>query len=239
VDTADTGAPDEDCGILPGMRLWVYHGISLDRCYIPVGAILSVPYNQEFPVDPTVSLPATPTAPVEPTPVEPTPVEAAAPAAPVAVTEHVAVPDAPPVPSADELAKVAQAGGSNGLLLALLAVVGSAGAFKFYTDWRKQSHELALKKLDVEADVAAAKANANDYSAAQPPPCAAEKVAVEKRLASLTEAVEALSTRVAKAEKATASFGTVDLDDHEDRLSKLEKTLKAKAKTATRSTGTK
>ena len=237
MDTADTAAPPapyEDCGIVSGMRLWVYHGISLDRCYIPVGAILSVPYNQEFPVDPTVSLPATPTAPVEPTPVE-----AAAPAAPAAVTEHVAVPDAPPVPSADELAKVAQAGGSNGLLLALLAVVGSAGAFKFYTDWRKQSHELALKKLDVEADVAAAKASANDYSAAQPPPCAAEKVAVEKSLASLTEAIETLSARVAKTEKATASFGTVDLDDHEDRLSKLEKTLKAKAKTATRSTGTK
>jgi len=233
VDTADTAdtAPYEDCGIVPGLRLWVYHGINLDKCYIPVGAILSVPYNQkELPVDPTVSVPATSTAPA----VEPV-VEAVAPAAPVALTEHVAVPDAPPVPSADELAKVAQAGGSNGLLLALLAVVGSAGAFKFYTDWRKQSHELALKKLDVEADVAAAKANANDYSAAQPPPCAAEKAAVEKRLVGLTEAIEALSARVAKAEKATASFGTVDLDDHEDRLSKLEKTLKAKA----RSTGTK
>lgn len=216
---------------MSGLRLWVYHGIDLDKCYIPVGAILSVPYNQkELPVDPTISLPATPTL-VEPAPV----VEVVAPAAPVALTEHVAVPDAPPVPSADELAKVAQAGGSNGLLLALLAVVGSAGAFKFYTDWRKQSHELALKKLDVEADVAAAKASANDYSAAQPPPCAIEKVAVEKRLAGLTEAIEALSARVAKAEKATASFGTVDLDDHEDRLSKLEKTLKAKA----RSTGTK
>ena len=231
MDTADTAAPYEDCGILPGLRLWVYHGINLDKCYIPVGAILSVPYNQkELPVDPTVSVPATPTAPA----VEPV-VEVVAPVAPVALTEHVAVPDAPPVPSADELAKVAQAGGSNGLLLALLAVVGSAGAFKFYTDWRKQSHELALKKLDVEADVAAAKASANDYSAAQPPPCATEKVAVEKRLAGLTEAIEALSARVAKAEKATASFGTVDLDDHEDRLSKLEKTLKAKA----RSTGTK
>ena len=231
MDTADTAAPYEDCGIVAGLRLWVYHGIDLDKCYIPVGAILSVPYNQkELPVDPTVSVPATPTAPA----VEPV-VEVVAPVAPVALTEHVAVPDAPPVPSADELAKVAQAGGSNGLLLALLAVVGSAGAFKFYTDWRKQSHELALKKLDVEADVAAAKANANDYSAAQPPPCATEKVAVEKRLAGLTEAIEALSARVAKAEKATASFGTVDLDDHEDRLSKLEKTLKAKA----RSTGTK
>ena len=231
MDTADTAAPYEDCGIVAGLRLWVYHGINLDKCYIPVGAILSVPYNQkELPVDPTVSVPATPTAPA----VEPV-VEVVAPAAPVALTEHVAVPDAPPVPSADELAKVAQAGGSNGLLLALLAVVGSAGAFKFYTDWRKQSHELALKKLDVEADVAAAKASANDYSAAQPPPCATEKVAVEKRLAGLTEAIEALSARVAKAEKATASFGTVDLDDHEDRLSKLEKTLKAKA----RSTGTK
>lgn len=232
MDTADTAAPYEDCGILPGIRLWIYHGISLDKCYIPVGAILSVPYNQkELPVDPTVSIPAAPTAPVEPAPV----VEVVTAAAPVALTEHVAVPDAPPVPSADELAKVAQAGGSNGLLLALLAVVGSAGALKFYTDWRKQSHELALKKLDVEADVAAAKASANDYSAAQPPPCAAEKLAVEKRLAGLTEAIEALSARVAKAEKATASFGTVDLDDHEDRLSKLEKTLKAKA----RSTGTK
>ena len=233
MDTADTAeAPYEDCGIVTGMRLWVYHGISLDKCYIPVGAIFSVPYNQkELPVDPTISIPAAPEAPSS----EPAPVEAVVPAVPAVVTEHIAVPDAPPVPSADELAKVAQAGGNSGLLLALLAVVGSAGALKFYTDWRKQSHELSMKKLDVEADVASAKANANDYSAAQPPPCAAEKLAVEKRLAGLTEAIEALSARVAKAEKATASFGTVDLDDHEDRLSKLEKTLKAKA----RSTGTK
>ena len=227
MDTADTAAPYEDCGILPGMRLWVYHGISLDDCYIPVGAILSVPYNQkEEPMDPTVSVPTT--APLVSDPVAPVdPVEATAPATP-AVTEHIEVPAAPAVPSAEELGKVAQSAGdsSTGLLLALLAVVGSAGAFKFYTDWRKQSHELAMKKLEIEAEAA----KAPDYTAAQPPPCAAEKVAVEKRLASLTEAVEALSARVAKTEKATASFGGVDLDDHEDRLSKLEKTLKAKAR---------
>jgi hypothetical protein len=227
VDTADTAAPYEDCGILSGMRLWVYHGIPLDRCYIPVGAILSVPYTQEEHMDPTALPPA-----AEPV----TPVEAIVPGSPVevvpgapALSEHIEVPAAPAVPSAEELGKVAQSAGdsSTGLLLALLAVVGSAGAFKFYTDWRKQSHELAMKKLEIEAEAA----KAADYSAAQPPPCAAEKVAVEKRLASLTEAVEALSARVAKTEKATASFGGVDLDDHEDRLSKLEKTLKAKART--------
>jgi hypothetical protein len=231
MDTADTAAPYEDCGILPGMRLWIYHGISLDDCYIPVGAILSVPYNQkEEPMDPTVSVPTT--APLVSEPVAPVdPVEATAPATP-AVTEHIEVPAAPAVPSAEELGKVAQSAGdsSTGLLLALLAVVGSAGAFKFYTDWRKQSHELAMKKLDVEAEAASAKAP--DYTAAQPPPCAAEKVAVEKRLAGLTEAVEALSARVAKTEKAAASFGGADLDDYEDRLTKLEKTLKAKARSA-------
>jgi len=227
VDTADTAAPYEDCGILPGMRLWVYHGISLDRCYIPAGAILSVPYTQEEHMDPTALPPV-----AEPV----TPVEAIVPGSPVevvpgapALSEHIEVPAAPAVPSAEELGKVAQSAGdsSTGLMLALLAVVGSAGAFKFYTDWRKQSHELAMKKLEIEAEAT----KAPDYSAAQPPPCAAEKVAVEKRLASLTEAVEALSARVAKTEKATASFGGVDLDDHEDRLSKLEKTLKAKART--------
>lgn len=226
MDTADTAAPYEDCGILPGMRLWVYHGISLDRCYIPAGAIFSVPYTQEEHMDPTALPPV-----AEPV----TPVEAVVPGSPVefvpgepVLSEHIEVPAAPAVPSAEELGKVAQSAGdsSTGLLLALLAVVGSAGAFKFYTDWRKQSHELAMKKLEIEAEAT----KAPDYTAAQPPPCAAEKVAVEKRLASLTEAIEALSARVAKTEKATASFGGVDLDDHEDRLSKLEKTLKAKAR---------
>jgi hypothetical protein len=147
MDTADdTGAPYEDCGIVTGMRLWVYHGISLDKCYIPVGTIFSVPYNQkEFPVDPTVSIPAAPSA----APSEPAVVEPVAPVMPAVVTENIAVPDAPAVPSADELAKVAQAGGNSGMFLALLAVVGSAGALKFYTDWRKQSHELSMKKLDI------------------------------------------------------------------------------------------
>jgi len=230
MDTADTAAPYEDCGILPGLRLWIYHGIPLDRCYIPVGAILSVPYNQEEHMDPTVSVPTT--APLVSDPVAPVdPVEATAPATP-AVTEHIEVPAAPAVPSAEELGKVAQSAGdsSTGLLLALLAVVGSAGALKFYTDWRKQSHELSMKKLEIEAEAASSKAP--DYSAAQPPPCAAEKIAVEKRLASLAEAVETLSARVAKAEKATASFGGTDLDDYEDRLAKLEKTLKSRTASA-------
>jgi hypothetical protein len=228
MDTADTAAPYEDCGILPGMRLWIYHGISLDDCYIPVGAILSVPYNQkEEPMDPTVSVPTS--APLVSEPVAPVDPVEVVPGAPE-LSEHIEVPATPAVPSAEELGKVAQSAGdsSTGLLLALLAVVGSAGAFKFYTDWRKQSHELAMKKLEIEAEAT----KAPDYTAAQPPPCAAEKVAVEKRFASLTEAIEALSARVAKTEKAAASFGGVDLDDHEDRLSKLEKTLKAKARSA-------
>jgi uncharacterized protein HemX len=187
MDTADTAAPYEDCGILPGMRLWVYHGISLSDCYIPVGAILSVPYTQkEEHMEPTVEpAPApAPTAVVsENTEINSLP-ELASPAA----TPEAHVEVSTSQPSADDLVKIASSEtGSNGLLLALLAVAGSAGAFKLYTDWSKQKHELKMKQVETEAEL---RRDEKGLNGAQPPPCQTAQAKVEAELAALRGQLE-------------------------------------------------
>lgn len=233
MDTADTGAPDEDCGIVPGMRLWVYHGIPLDRCYIPVGAILSVPYTQkEIPVEPA-PLPAEPTT----TASENTElVSTTEPAAPVDVVEAHVVAE-PPQPSAEDLVKLASSEtGANGLLLALLAVAGSAGALKLYSDWSKQRHELNMKKVDVEAEL---RRDEKGLNGAQPPPCQAAQAKVEAELAAIKQHASEVEARLAKSEKAFSALpGGSDVDEMKDdverikkTVERLEKTLKAKTRT--------
>lgn len=235
MDTADTAAPDEDCGIVPGMRLWIYHGISLDRCYIPVGAILSVPYTQkESSVEPTVEVP--PVADHAPAVSENTElVSDPAPATPSVTPEaHVGV--TPPQPSSEDLVKIASSEtGTNGLLLALLAVAGSAGALKLYSDWSKQRHELNMKKVDVEAEL---RRDEKGLNGAQPPPCQAAQAKVEAELAVLKQHATEVEARLAKSEKALTAVAGADVDEMKDdverikkTVERLEKTLKAKTRT--------
>jgi hypothetical protein len=176
MDTAeDTGAPYEDCGIVTGMRLWVYHGISLDKCYIPVGAIFSVPYNQKEELMNPSEVSAPPAAPATSAVVSAPATEQissatenpelVSPAPLVAPVAHTEVPPAQPSP--EDLVKLASSEtGANGLLLALLAVAGSAGAFKLYTDWSKQKHELKMKQADIRRIIDAFSAALPAYSSA-------------------------------------------------------------------------
>jgi hypothetical protein len=233
MDTADTAAPYEDCGILPGMRLWIYHGISLDDCYIPVGAILSVPYTQkEESMEPTVEpAPAhAPTAVVsENTEINSLP-ELASPAA----TPEAHVEVSASQPSADDLVKIASSEtGANGLMLALLAVAGSAGAFKLYTDWSKQKHELKMKQVETEAEL---RRDEKGLNGAQPPPCQTAQAKVEADLASLRGQLEGMDARIKKSEKLAASFpgdfNPEDIEELKKQVAAFDKQLKATKRAA-------
>jgi uncharacterized protein HemX len=83
----------------------------------------------------------------------------AASAAPIATTASVGV---PPAPSADDLARIASqaGGGSTGLLMAALAVLGGGGAAWKYLQSRQRAaakkdelaHEQRMRELDLQAD---------------------------------------------------------------------------------------
>lgn len=243
MDTADTAeAPYEDCGIVPGLRLWIYHGISLDKCYIPVGAVFSVPYNQkEEPMNPTevpaakaapaadaaVSAPATEqvTSATENT-------ELVSPAPLVAPVAHTEVPPAQPSP--EDLVKLASSeAGANGLMLALLAVAGSAGAFKLYTDWGKQKHELKMKQVEIEADL---RRDEKGLNGAQPPPCQAAQAKVEADLMALRGQLEGMDARLKKSEQLSASFpgdfNPEDIEELKKQVAAFDKQLKATKRSA-------
>lgn len=105
-------------------------------------------------------------------------------------------------------------GGSTGLILAVIAVVGGGAAWKTYQKFSEQKHEQAMKRLDLEA-------KAQGLSGAQPPPCQVKQVEVDAKLA-------AFETRIAATEKKSATLSAdFDGDDIERRVKKLEKAVKA------------
>jgi len=65
-----------------------------------------------------------------------------------------------PVSAAGELAALQALAGGNStvmVILGILAVVGGKTGWKFWGDWRKQKHEEAIKKMELEAKIALAK----------------------------------------------------------------------------------
>jgi len=123
-------------------------------------------------------------------------------------------------PTPAELLQVAQGadGGMVGVVLALVAVLGGGAAWRFYSQHSKQkaalaekqaeqAHELAMRRLDVEAQAATA----------SPPPCLAAHAQLEARLS----AVESKSASLTL----PAGF---DADELSARVEKIEKALKPK-----------
>lgn len=132
-------------------------------------------------------------------------------AAPVVAHEVEAV----TTPTASELGKLAESAGDNPLLalaLAVLAVVGGGSAWKLWTKRSEQAHELAMKRLEMEA--------ATMNGTAQPPPCQTKQAETDAKLA-------ALEGRVAKAERTSLAMGDdFDPDDIQKRLVLLERAMK-------------
>ena len=123
-------------------------------------------------------------------------------------------------PTPAEILEVAKGAddGMIGVVLALVAVLGGGAAWKFYSQHSKQkaeiaakrdeqAHELAMRRLDVEAQTANV----------SPPPCLAKHAEIEARLSAIESKSASLSL--------PAGF---DADELSERVEKLEKASKPK-----------
>lgn len=154
---------------------------------------------------------------MDPVPVPPTPEEVVSQvsddAALLAVAPPVGAHEAQPAPtpSASELGQLAESAGDNPLLalgLAAIAVLGGGSAWKLWTKRSEQSHELAMKRLELDA--------ATMNGTAQPPPCQAKQAEVDAKLA-------AFEARLGKVEKTSLALPDgFDADELTGRLSKVE-----------------
>ncbi len=123
-------------------------------------------------------------------------------------------------PTPDEIVKIAQGadGGTVGVVLALVAVLGGGAAWRFYSQHSKQRAEIEAKKAEQEHELAMRRLDLEAHSAStSPPPCLAAHAQIEARLS----AVESRSASLTL----PAGF---DADDLSDRLAKIEKALKPK-----------
>jgi uncharacterized protein HemX len=123
-------------------------------------------------------------------------------------------------PTPDEIAKIAQGadGGTVGVVLALVAVLGGGAAWKFYSQHSKQKAEIEAKKAEQEHEIAMRRLDLEAQNAnASPPPCLAAHAQIEARLSAV--------------ESKSASFGLpagFDADEMSERIEKIEKALKPK-----------
>jgi hypothetical protein len=126
-----------------------------------------------------------------------------------------------------ELGQLAQQSGGNAYLTVALAIIAllGVGIWKHLGKVSEQKHEQAMKQAELDAQKAG-------LNGAQPPPCQAAQVKLEAELASAKSALSAMETRLAAAEKTVAKVAAtvphdIDVGEQEDRISKLEKSLKA------------
>ena len=99
------------------------------------------------------------------------------------------------------------------VILALLAVLGGKKAWSFYSERAEQRHELELKKLEMQRDIAGA-------GAASPPSCQSFQAKIE---ASLDET----KAKVASIEKRLLVIGDdFDSEDIERKVKRLQKAVR-------------
>jgi len=154
-----------------------------------------------------------------------------APAAPAALTASVGVPAAP---SADDLSRIAAqaGGGTTGVLMALLAVLGGGGAvWKYLQGRNKQKHEERMKELELQAD----NQKRDDDKHGE---CEAKRTALagrveslegqgrlaEQTLSNLRDRLDALSGRLDSSNATTDDYTSL----LNKRLTKLETAVKKK-----------
>lgn len=137
--------------------------------------------------------------------------------APAEAAPTKAIVEVPAAPSAADLSKIAAdaGGGSAGLLMAALAVLGGGGAIWKYLNSRdKQKHEERMAEIEQKG---------KDDQHKQ---CNVARAALD---AKVTE----LESKLAKIEKKSMSLsmGDFDPEELEDRLKKMEKQMKSLHKT--------
>ena len=156
---------------------------------------------------------------VEPLPVQPAPVTATLPPVVGVTTASVGVADN----AISEVKSLVPADGNANMITVALAVVGVAGggaAWKFYQSHSKNKHEEAMKRLEIEEQ----RSQKQDD---QHQACNASRMALEAKVATLTAKVEELSS---KGSGSSFDLGDFDPEELEQRLKKLEESLKQKAK---------
>jgi hypothetical protein len=166
---------------------------------------------------------------LEETHMDPAALPAPAPEAPPVAPEPPATTPAPdfaavtaapdPTTAANEIQGLVGAAGGNSALalgLAVVAVAGGGAAWKFYSQQTKQSHELKMKELEMKSQT----------PSQSPPPCILKHGELDAKLT----AVEAKLDLVAKKAKTGGLPAGFDADEIEERIEKLEKAAKAKAR---------
>ena len=99
------------------------------------------------------------------------------------------------------------------VVLALLAVLGGKKAWSFYSERAEQKHEIELKKLEMQRDMAGA-------GAVSPPPCQAVQAKIEASL-------EETRAKVASLEKRLLVIGDdFDSEDIERKVKRLQKAVR-------------
>lgn len=138
----------------------------------------------------------------------------------VQYTEKIGVPDN----AIEDVKKLIPAGGDASIFTVLLAAIGVAGggaAWKFYQQKIKLNHEARMKELELKAS----QSNVPESKDAHQK-CAAERQALEMKIAALEEAFKNKFAEIEKAKLQGSSMDfDIDLDDWSDRLTKLEKTI--------------
>ncbi len=211
--------PDQVVEVLPGGYLRFDDGkvVFHEDCYFHVGSVFVLHYGDDSPPPPQETdvsdiahIPTEVVAPV-PVPVEPISLPLHGEVAPVPGTAPLA--DIEPtqggtwatqdIPSSDLVGVTDAAGrldteyaGLVAVVLAVLAVLGGRQAWRFYSSWAEQRHELALKKLDL----------ASASAGAQPPPCQAVKLEVEKRLEGVEKRLDGALARLAGMDRSVDSL---------------------------------
>lgn len=219
MDTGDTGLAG--CGLWAGVRLLLTGKTAeeLEGCYIPVGTTFYFTYEEDSGMDPTVApIPDHAFTGVPPIPSQ---------GAPTSLQPVVEQPASPPTLNAQDLGQLAQQSGGNAYLTVALAVIAllGLGIWKHLGKVSEQKHEQAMKQAELDAQKAG-------LNGAQPPPCQAAQIKIEAELASAKSTIAALEGRLATAEKTVAKLSAsiptdVDVGEQEDRIAKLEKSLKA------------
>lgn len=157
----------------------------------------------------------------EPLPVQPTPVAMTMPPVVGVTTATVGMSDN----AISEVKSLVPADGNANLITVALAVVGVAGggaAIKLYQNMVKSKHDEKMKQLEIEE-------RRGDKQDDQHQACNAARAALEARVVALSAKVEELAAKPASS-GSSFDLGDFDPEELEQRLKKIEESLKSNQK---------
>jgi len=208
------------CDVRPGATFAEFLAAGREDCVYDFGDAGAVTFNVMAEEDTPMKKHKTPEPEPTQEPVQPpAPITATMPPVMGVTTASVGVADN----AISEVKSLIPASGDASMVTVALAVVGVAGggaAWKFYQSHSKNKHEEAMKRLEIEEQ----RSQKQDD---QHQACNASRMALEAKVATLTAKVEEMSS---KSSGSSFDLGEFDPEEIEERLKKLEESLKQKAK---------